>query len=186
MSLSRHFRRLIKATRKLGLLNGCFIFYIYLYHRLISKKKWDCRQLRLTNISKPIWLRPGVSDWIVMERIFLDQEYDPMSAIHDKTMDKLEHSITAKHKRPLIIDCGANIGLSSIWLAERFPNSIVVAIEPESANFRVLTLNTKNFPNIIPLNAAISDRMSHVILSNDLGTSWAWKLKRRMQAEYKR
>ena len=175
LSLSRHVKRLFKAIMKLGFLNGCLVHYFYVHHRLIRHHKWACRELRISNVSKPVWMRPGVSDWIVMERIFLDQEHDPISRRHDEPMDRLQASIVARGKQPLIMDCGANVGLSSIWLAERFPEATIVAIEPEPANFKVLALNARNFTNIVPMNAAISHKMSQVALSNAGDTPWAWK-----------
>lgn len=42
---------------------------------------------------------------------------------------------------PVIIDCGANIGLSVLWLAEHYPGASVLAFEPESSLFRMLQQN---------------------------------------------
>jgi FkbM family methyltransferase len=159
----------------LGLMNGCLLYYLYVYHRVVGSQKWSRRRVRLRNVSYPVWIRPGVSDWIVMERIFLDREYDPLSQQHDRAMDRLQQALVAAGKRPLIIDCGANIGLSSVWLSERFTDATVIAVEPEPANFEILSLTAKSFPNIVPVNAAISDRMSRVELSNDGDVPWAWK-----------
>jgi FkbM family methyltransferase len=173
--MSRHLTRLLKSIRVLGFFNGGAVYFYYFYHRLVKSQAWAPRQMRVRNISKPIWMRPGVSDWIVMERIFLDREYDPLSVDHDAAMDDLSRSIIAQGKRPLIIDCGANIGMSSVWFAERFPDATIIAVEPQPENFKILALNARNFPNIIPVKAAISDKMSRVSLSNETGTPWAWK-----------
>jgi FkbM family methyltransferase len=173
--LSRHFRRLVKSIRTLGLWNGGLVYYLYVRHRILRGEKWSCRQVRLKNVTQPVWMRPGVSDWIVMERIFLDREYDPISQRHDAAMDQLQSLLVAQGKRPLIIDCGANIGMSSVWLTERFPDATIISLEPEAANFEILSRTAKNFPNIIPMNVAISDRMSCVTLTNDGDTPWAWK-----------
>jgi FkbM family methyltransferase len=112
-----------------------------------------------------------------MERIFLDQEYDPISKSHDEAMDRLHASIISSGRTPLIIDCGANIGLSSVWFSERFPGAVVVAVEPEPANFKILALTARNFPKILPMNVAVSNRTSRVSLSNDDGSPWAWRTK---------
>lgn len=175
--MSRHLTRLLKAVRKLGPVNGASVYFYYVYHRLFSSRKWAPREVAVRGLSKPIWMRPGVSDWIVMERIFLDREYDPISERHDAVMDDLRRSIVADGGKPLIVDCGANVGLSSVWLAERFPGATIVAIEPEPANFKILSLNARNFPSIVPINAAVSDRMSRVTLANDGDTPWAWRTR---------
>ena len=170
----RHISRLLKAVRVLGFSNGAVLYWFYIYHRLLRHKKWRCREVTLSTLSRPVWLRPGVSDWIVLERIFLDREYDPISAAHDAAMDRLCSRIQADGGTPLIIDCGANVGLSAVWFAERFPTAVIVAVEPEPGNFHVLTHTARNYPTIRPLQAAISSKPGRATISNTGDTPWAW------------
>ena len=44
---------------------------------------------------------------------------------------------------PLIIDGGANVGLSVIFFKQRFPNARIIAFEADPSIFRVLTHNVK-------------------------------------------
>ena len=44
-----------------------------------------------------------------------------------------------------IIDCGANIGLSVLYLKQLFPNAIIIAFEPDKNNFKLLTKNVASF-----------------------------------------
>ena len=74
----------------------------------------------------------------------------------------------------MIVDCGANIGLSALWFAHRFPDAIVVAVEPEPDNFALLTRNAAPYPNIRPVRAAISDRLTRVSLANGGIDPWSW------------
>ena len=46
---------------------------------------------------------------------------------------------------PFIIDCGANIGLSIIYLKQRFPDAEIIAFEPDEENFRLLKKNIESF-----------------------------------------
>lgn len=170
----RHLTRLLKSVRVLGLRHGVAVYWLYVYHRLAVHKRWAAREVTLGAAARPTWIRPGVSDWIVMERIFLDREYDPVSAPHDAAMDVRCATIRAAGRIPLIIDCGANVGLSAVWFAERFPAAIVVAIEPEQGNFEVLSRNAQNHPTLRPLRAAISHRAGRVTLTNTGDTPWAW------------
>jgi FkbM family methyltransferase len=65
-----------------------------------------------------------------------------------------------------VIDCGANIGIASIFFAQRFPNAKIVALEPNEGNFDLLLRNTQLYPNIIPLKAAIWAEDTFLSLDN--------------------
>jgi hypothetical protein len=54
-----------------------------------------------------------------------------------------------------IVDCGANIGMTSLYFSQRYPNSRIFAIEPEPTNFKLLKQNTAAVDRIVPLEAAI-------------------------------
>jgi FkbM family methyltransferase len=45
----------------------------------------------------------------------------------------------------LVIDCGANIGMSVIYIKQHFPNAQIIAFEPDETNFDLLTRNIKSF-----------------------------------------
>ena len=44
-----------------------------------------------------------------------------------------------------IIDCGANIGLSVIYLKRLFPDSTIIAFEPDDHNYQILETNVASF-----------------------------------------
>jgi len=44
-------------------------------------------------------------------------------------------------QRPLIVDCGANMGLAARYFAHDYPEARVIAIEPDEANVRQARLN---------------------------------------------
>jgi len=46
-------------------------------------------------------------------------------------------------KRPYIIDCGANIGVSIYYFVRNYPNCRVLAFEPDHEIFKILVDNTK-------------------------------------------
>lgn len=47
-----------------------------------------------------------------------------------------------------IIDCGANIGLSVIYLKQLYPDAQILAFEPDDTNFELLTKNASSFKNV--------------------------------------
>jgi len=46
---------------------------------------------------------------------------------------------------PFIIDCGANIGISTLYFKYRFPDAEVIAFEPDNKNFDFLQKNVKSW-----------------------------------------
>jgi FkbM family methyltransferase len=74
--------------------------------------------------------------------------------------------------KPLIIDCGANIGVASLDFAVRFPKATVIAIEPEMSNFEVLKKNIAGQPNMIAVHGAIAAEPGELpVFDPGLGTA---------------
>jgi hypothetical protein len=91
------------------------------------------------NNSKPTWVRPDSSDLLTMREVFLDRDYD----------------FPVRDNVKFIVDAGANIGLASIFFANKYPDAKIIAIEPEKENFLLLKRNAEPYSQIIPVNAAL-------------------------------
>lgn len=61
------------------------------------------------------------------------------------------YRFNSENPRPKIIDCGSNIGLSTIYFKSIFPNSEIIAFEPDKDIFNILKYNLKSF-NIKDVN----------------------------------
>ena len=125
----------IRYLSRFGVLRGVFIYFIL--------KLTKIERITIPGLRHPICLRPDTSDLEVFEQIFLKRHYDFAMPGH-----KIEH----------IIDCGANIGLSSIFFAVKFPEARIIAIEPEDSNFAVLERNSGGFENIVALKCAVWEK----------------------------
>jgi FkbM family methyltransferase len=60
------------------------------------------------------------------------------------------YNIEFDNDQPYILDCGANMGLATIYLKRRYPKASIVAFEPDKNNFELLKINTgqANWSNI--------------------------------------
>ena len=67
-----------------------------------------------------------------------------------------------------ILDLGANIGLASKYLSNRYPNAIVFAVEPFEENFEFLSKNITN--NVMPIKKAIWSKVTTLGLEKDICT----------------
>jgi FkbM family methyltransferase len=95
----------------------------------------------------PILVRTGTADPNPFRQVFLEQQYReiPQRASHANQ----------------ILDLGANVGYSSIWLAMMYPQASIYAVEPLADNFARLQQQVRAaglVDRIHPLEAAISLR----------------------------
>lgn len=69
-----------------------------------------------------------------------------------------------------IIDLGANIGFFSLFIKELYPNSRILAFEPEEENFKNLKNNLKNYKNIELFKKAAGDKNEEgeMFISNNI------------------
>jgi len=75
----------------------------------------------------------GRYELLVFEEVFLNREYD----------------VSYKKQSPkVVIDLGANVGLTSLFFADRFPEATIHAVEPDPRTYARLCRNTDSFPNI--------------------------------------
>jgi FkbM family methyltransferase len=128
---------------------------------------WICRAkdvpVRLKNPSCTIFLRPRNSDFEVLLQTFIAKGCDVREEL-------------GRAKR--VIDGGANVGFTAIQFADSYPNAEIIAVEPESENYAMLVRNTRAFPNIKPVRAAIWPRPARVQLSSESDArSWAFKTR---------
>jgi FkbM family methyltransferase len=111
----------------------------------------------------------------VLEQIFIVDEYAIRSAAHAQAVEAYYRQLLAEGKTPIIVDCGANIGLASVWYHARYPGAHILAVEPEPENFLLLEKNLSHYPGMTAVPAAVSDRETRVNLSNPGEGSWAWR-----------
>ncbi|GAB2698846.1 hypothetical protein GCM10027037_24010 [Mucilaginibacter koreensis] len=73
----------------------------------------------------------------------------------------------------VIIDCGANIGLATIYLKMTHPKAQVIAFEPDPAIFSILQYNIESFglKDVLLRNEAVSTADKHVSFISDGGHS---------------
>jgi len=104
-----------------------------------------------------IYLRKGTSDEEVYQQIFVKEDYK-----------KQFHAIQT------IIDAGANIGLSSLYLAQKYPEATIYAIEPDENDFRVLIKNTRRYNNIVPIFGALWNKDCEISLIDGGNGDWSF------------
>jgi len=95
--------------------------------------------MRLGKRKYPFSLRDNPYDYATFEEVLLREAYYMDLGFEPQT----------------IIDGGANIGLTSVYFANRYPGANIVSVEPEEMNFQLLEKNTRPYPAISLLRAGI-------------------------------
>jgi FkbM family methyltransferase len=144
--------------------------HIGLYYRNLGLKGLLCAikaqltkstipfQLDRQDCKHPFWLRLPSTDVATHKQIFIDQQYDFM----------------VKTEPQVILDAGANIGLASIYFANKYPAAKIIAIEPEQSNFETLKKNITPYPSIIPIQAALWHKNEEINLIDPGFGEWGF------------
>ncbi len=82
-----------------------------------------------------IQIRPQTSDVKVVKQVLVDKEYMPLV--------NLITEYVSSEDIFLIIDAGANIGLTTIFFKKHFQKAKIIAIEPDSNNAQLLNENIR-------------------------------------------
>ena len=75
-----------------------------------------------------------------------------------------QYYFKTEEKEPHIIDCGANIGMSVIFFKFLYPDSHILAFEPDEDSFSLLKANIEhnNLGNVTMRNVALSDHKGDI------------------------
>jgi FkbM family methyltransferase len=113
--------------------------------------------LRSKLFRNSIRLRSKDSDLDIFNQVFVELQYQW------KDIELLQPRV--------IMDAGANIGLAALYFARLFPDARICCVEPDAANFTLLQFNTRSYPNIQHIQAAVWYRHEALDFSNKEGFS---------------
>jgi len=113
-----------------------------------NSRRTPTRDERKTYVwaGNPIEYRPGTSDAGIIYQVLL------------KSGNKAEYALPPKLSPKVILDIGANIGITSVYLANQFPKAKIYAFEPVPENFELLKRNTVAYPNVKAFCVALGAR----------------------------
>lgn len=148
------FKRIITHIENFGFFQGLRFTY------LKQAKRTTLVTFTPKLFNHAIWLRTNSSDFVVYRDIFFNKQYD-----------------VDPHEYPkVIIDAGANIGLATLFFANKFPKAKIIAIEPELENFNILQKNVSEYPNVICLNKAVWYKKTRLCIQSSGEGNWAFSV----------
>jgi FkbM family methyltransferase len=102
--------------------------------------------------SKPITLAVAVP--CLTHPVYLRARTTDVALCHEILLRGL-YEAEFREAPGVIVDAGANVGLSSVFYANKFPHSRIIAVEPEPSNYEMLLKNAAPYPGITPVHAAL-------------------------------
>jgi FkbM family methyltransferase len=113
-------------------------------------------------LNRQVIIRPGTSDVQCLSKVFVEHEYAmPFENINPE----------------LIVDAGANIGLATLYFSKIFPETKIIAIEPEPSNYDLLVRNCSGMTNVILCRAAVWNTDTSLQIKNPDAEKWAFAVK---------
>jgi FkbM family methyltransferase len=123
-------------------------------------------QIKICNDQLEVNLRNNTSDFDVFDQIFIKGEYSPV----------VQYCIDNSIPIETIVDLGANIGFTSLYLSNYFPNAKLISVEADINNFKVLHENLIHKENIELLNSAIWHNNEKLVVNSDFRDGREWSL----------
>lgn len=120
--------------------------FIYFKMKTGQWNNWNLKKLKF-----PIEIRNNPYDYATFEEVLLREDYN---------LDLGYNPLT-------IIDGGANIGLTSAYLASKYPMASIVSLEPEQDNFQLLVKNTQYYNNIKPVKAGVWSKKAKLVIKDN-------------------
>lgn len=117
-------------------------------------------------------------DSITADQVFTDSDYELRFLSRYQELIAFYERALSRHKIPLIIDCGANIGCSAVFFAREFPAAKLVAVEPEQKNFEMIRQNCKSLNNVILVNKAVGSANGSVTIADPNVDNNAFRMAR--------
>lgn len=131
---------LIQCISRFGLCHGVLIYF--------QIKILNAGKIMLPGHKHPCYFRPNSGDINTFREIFLREEY----AI------ELPNNFSPIN----VIDAGANIGFTTLFLAKQYPTANIISLEPDQKNFELLKQNTSRYENISPIQVALWDKSGFI------------------------
>jgi FkbM family methyltransferase len=161
-------RRFFRHVPSLGFLAAAAVFFCEASTRkplayLVKPLAVERVKVRPHGYAHPIRFRRVGTDVAVVRQMLVSREYQPVASLRDVR---------------LIVDCGANIGLSAYYLLHCHPKARLIAIEPDAENCALCRQNLRPFADrAVVLQAAVWPENTRLRIVPASRQSGAWSLE---------
>lgn len=144
---------------------GTLRFFLFDFGPRQLLKVWQTTtptlEVTLPDVPHPLVIRPTKPDVLVLWQTFgLKQCAVPLRA-----------------PPRLIVDAGANIGCTAVFLANAYPGARIVAVEPDTKNAELARKNCARYPAVEIVEGAVWPRPVQLEIENPQDESWAFRMR---------
>lgn len=174
MSSLRSLAKLMKYIQRFGMLRGAAT-YARVDGPALVRSSEPLTRVVLPGYAAPVFLREG-ADRATFWQVLVEQQYNMNGFPHFRELQQAYNNLLNEGRRPVIVDAGANIGLSTIWFAQLFPEAVIVAVEPETGNCELLARNVASYPNVQVVHGGLWSHRETLAVSNPGAGSAAFQV----------
>lgn len=151
MSLANKLGRVARLRHLLGLRGALALEVAWTVGRPLL-------HVQVPGYRQPFVLRRAGADRSAFEQVFLEEGCAvPFMAAPPRT----------------VVEGSAHVGFASAWFAERYPKATVIALEPSAGSCALLRQNTRSYPNVRVLRAALWSRSATLRVRNPDAPPWS-------------
>lgn len=88
--------------------------------------------------------------------------YETLDYLYREIFLNLSYNFDTKNEYPVIIDCGSNIGMATLFFKKKYPQAKVLCFEPNPSSFKLLNKNIEE-------NGLSNVELHNIALSNQIG-----------------
>ncbi|NBB22937.1 FkbM family methyltransferase [Runella sp. CRIBMP] len=114
----------------------------------------------------PVKLRNQSSDFLVFQQVFIKGEYRKVIEIIN------ENKISIN----TVMDLGANIGLTTLFLFQYFPKANFICVEPDEENYKLLRFNLLPLKNTQVYKNAVWSEYKEIHLNRNFRDQKDWSI----------
>jgi len=176
MNLYKWISKSPNYIRSFGLLHGLRL--LFSIEHPVEKKSTLIKKFNVPGYPQAISLRETISDHSIFWQCLVLRQYNLFSFPQSERLMSVYQECVENGHTPLIIDCGGNIGLSTVYLATMFPEAKVYVIEPDDDNFAILKSNSVAFGDrVVALKGGIWNESGHLKIVNPESGSAAFRVE---------
>lgn len=124
-------------------------------------------------LEKNINIRKKLGDEAIFRQIFIEGELDLRKS---KFWEDIKLREEFLGDRALLIDCGAHIGLATLFYGLLFPEAKIISFEPDYNNFLLASSNNVGNKNVTVKNFAVASEPGTLFIENAAEGSAAYRV----------